>query len=224
MSKKIYSRRDFTRIGVFGAVALGTTAFLAGCSNNQAQENQRTLEAKEQEETMSDTTTTTTTPTPGKVLVAYYSAQGHTKAVAEVIATEINAELFEIVPEQIYTDDDLNWSDSDSRVSREHDNENLRDVALKETTPANWVDYDTVFVGYPIWWGIAGWATDTFVKGNDFANKKVIPFCTSSSSGLGRSATLLASMSNGGNWQDGMRFSSSPSATEIQEWIKGLNL
>ncbi len=101
---------------------------------------------------MTDTdTTTTTTSTSSKVLVAYYSAQGHTKTVAENIASEAKAELFEIVPEKVYTDDDLNWNNSDSRVSREHDDESLRTVPLKETTPSNWGDYDTILIGYPIW-------------------------------------------------------------------------
>ena len=226
MNEKIFSRRDFMKIGAFSALALGGIAFLAGCSSNQTQEGQSSQENSKQEETMQDTTTnnSTTTTNSGKVLVAYYSAQGHTKTVAENIATEAKAELFEIVPTEIYSDDDLNWTNSNSRVSREHDDESLRTVPLKETTPANWANYDTVLIGYPIWWGIAAWPVDSFIKGNDFSGKKVIPFCTSSSSALGQSGTLLANMAGAGNWQEGMRFSSSASASTVQDWVKGLNL
>lgn len=96
-----------------------------------------------------------------KVLVVYYSAQSHTKSVAEKIAQNLNADIFEIVPEEVYTSNDLNWSNNNSRVSREHNDESLRDVKLKTTKVENWEDYDTVLIGYPIWWGIAAWPVDT---------------------------------------------------------------
>ena len=128
------------------------------------------------------------------VLVVYFSAQGHTEAVSEQIAENLGADLFEIVPTDEYTSDDLNWTDSDSRVSREHDDEALRDVELVSTTVDNWEDYDTILIGYPIWWGIAAWPVNTFVEANDFSGKTVIPFCTSSSSGLGQSGELLADL------------------------------
>ena len=86
----------------------------------------------------------------GKVLVVYYSAQSHTKTVAEKIAKNLNADTFEIVPEEVYSDDDLNWTNSNSRVSREHNDESLRNVKLKNTKVDNWEDYDTVLIGYPI--------------------------------------------------------------------------
>ena len=157
-----------------------------------------------------------------KTLVVYYSAQSHTKAVAEKIANNLNADLFEIVPEDIYTEDDLDWTDNNSRVSREHNDESLRDVKLKNTKVNNWNDYDTVLIGYPIWWGIAAWPVDTFVKANNFDGKTVIPFCTSSSSGLGQSGSLLQKEAGSGNWQDGHRFSSNPSDSEIQKWTDNL--
>ena len=214
------------KLGAFGAVTLGGAALLAGCSSGQEQESQSSEDYSKQEETVQDTTTnnSSTTSNSGKILVAYYSAQGHTKAVAENIATEASAELFEIVPTEIYSDDDLNWTSSSSRVSREHDDESLRTVPLQETTPANWANYDTVLIGYPIWWGIAAWPVDNFIKENDFSGKRVIPFCTSSSSPLGQSGTLLQAMAGTGNWQEGMRFSSSTSASTVQDWVKGLNL
>lgn len=156
------------------------------------------------------------------VLVVYYSAQGHTESVAEQIAENLNADLFEIVPVDEYTSDDLNWTDSDSRVSREHDDESLRDVELVNTIVENWDSYDTVIIGYPIWWGIAAWPVDTFVEANNFSGKTVIPFCTSSSSGLGQSGELLAELAGTGNWQEGMRFRSNPSDDDIKSWTDNL--
>lgn len=156
------------------------------------------------------------------VLVVYFSAQGHTEAVSEQIAENLGADLFEIVPTDEYTSDDLNWTDSDSRVSREHDDEALRDVELVSTTVDNWEDYDTILIGYPIWWGIAAWPVNTFVEANDFSGKTVIPFCTSSSSGLGQSGEILAKLAGTGNWQDGHRFSSNPSEADIKSWTDSL--
>ena len=152
-----------------------------------------------------------------KILVVYYSAQNHTEAVAQKIARELNADIFEIEPKEEYTSDDLNYSDSNSRVSREHNDESLRNIELRQTTVDNWKDYDVVLIGYPIWWGIAAWPVNNFVKENDFTGKTVIPFCTSASSGMGNSAELLKEMSNGGNWENGKRFSSNASDSDIKE-------
>ena len=164
------------------------------------------------------------TASGSKVLVVYYSASGNTKRVAEDIAEAAGGDLFEIVPEEPYTSDDLNWTNSDSRVSREHDDESLRDVPLTTTEVENWDDYDTVFIGYPIWWGIAAWPVDTFVKNNDFTGKTVISFATSSSSGMGQSGTLLSEMAGTGDWQDGQRFSSGASQSDVTAWVSGLGL
>lgn len=158
----------------------------------------------------------------GKTLVAYYSAQNHTERVATKLAENLSAGLFEITPAEIYTEDDLDWTDSSSRVNREHDDESLCDIALVKTTPDNWNEYDTILIGYPIWWGIAAWPVDNFVKNNNFTGKTVIPFATSTSSGLDQSGELLQAMSNGGNWQTGRRFSSNPSDDEIRDWARRL--
>ena len=123
----------------------------------------------------------------GNVLVVYYSASGNTETAANYIAQATGGDIFEITPAEPYTSDDLNWTDENSRVSREHEDESLRDVELTTTEVENWDSYDTVFIGYPIWWGIAAWPVDGFVEANDFSGKTVIPFCTSSSSGLGQS-------------------------------------
>lgn len=160
-----------------------------------------------------------TQPETGKTLVVYYSASGNTERVAKDIAEAAGADLFEIVPTEVYTSDDLDWTNPDSRVSREHDDESLRDVPLTTTEVPDWDSYDTVFIGYPIWWGIAAWPVDTFVKNNDFTGKTVIPFATSSSSGMGQSGSLLADMAGTGEWQEGQRFSSGVSSDEVQSWV-----
>lgn len=165
-----------------------------------------------------------TQPETGKTLVVYYSASGNTERVAKDIAEAAGADLFEIVPTEVYTSDDLDWTNPDSRVSREHDDESLRDVPLTTTEVPDWDSYDTVFIGYPIWWGIAAWPVDTFVKNNDFTGKTVIPFATSFSSGIGQSGSLLADMAGTGEWQEGQRFSSGVSSDDVQSWVNGLGL
>lgn len=165
-----------------------------------------------------------TQPETGKTLVVYYSASGNTERVAKDIAEAAGADLFEIVPTEVYTSEDVNWTNPDSRVSREHDDESLRDVPLTTTEVPDWDSYDTVFIGYPIWWGIAAWPVDTFVKNNDFTGKTVIPFATSSSSGMGQSGSLLADMAGTGEWQEGQRFSSGVSSDDVQSWVNGLGL
>ncbi len=158
-----------------------------------------------------------------KTLVVYYSASGNTKRVAENIAEAAGADLFEIVPTEVYTSDDLNWRDADSRVSREHDDESLRDVPLTTEVP-HWDAYDTVFLGYPIWWGGAAWPVNGFVQANDFTGKTVIPFATSSSSDLGESGSDLAALAGTGDWQAGQRFASGASTSDIQAWVNDLGL
>lgn len=160
----------------------------------------------------------------GKTLVVYFSASGNTGRVAGYIAEATGADTFELTPETPYTSEDLNWTASGSRVNREHDNEALRDIALEADTVDKWDSYDTVFIGYPIWWGIAAWPVNNFVKNNDFTGKTVIPFCTSSSSGLGQSGELLAELAGTGNWQEGRRFSSGTSQEQVTQWVNGLEL
>lgn len=126
----------------------------------------------------------------GKTLVVYFSATGNTESAANYIAQATGGDLFELEPAEPYTDEDLNYNNDNSRVSREHEDESLRNVELVADTVENWDDYDTVFIGYPIWWGIAAWPVDSFVEANDFTGKTVIPFATSASSGLGQSGKL----------------------------------
>lgn len=158
----------------------------------------------------------------GNVLVVYYSSTGNTKEAAELIAAATGGDLFELVPSDPYTDEDLNWNDENSRVVYEHENPDERDVPLVLSVPENFSEYDTVFIGYPIWWGIAAWPVNSFIEANDFTGKTVIPFCTSASSGLGESGELLAEAAGTGNWLEGRRFSSGVSQSEIEEWLNDL--
>lgn len=162
--------------------------------------------------------------TGGKTLIVYYSASRNTEEVANYIASATSGDLFEIVPTEVYTEADLDWTDNDNRVSREHDNEDERNVPLVSDTVDNWDEYDTVFIGYPIWWGIAAWPVDGFIKANDFTGKTVIPFCTSASSGLGESGELLEKKAGTGKWLEGERFRSGASEETVRSWVEGLEL
>lgn len=209
MNKKVLTTLIIAIIVII-AIVLGVVVV-----NNNNTENNNVL-------AMNDNRNDNMITKDGKILVVYYSAQNHTKTVAEKIAKNLNADIFEIVPEQIYTSEDLNWTNSNSRVSKEHEDKSLRDVKLVTTKVDNWEEYDTVLIGYPIWWGVAAWPVDTFVKGNDFNGKTVIPFCTSASSGLGQSGTLLKEEANSGNWLQGYRFTSNASDSTIKTWTDSL--
>ena len=161
-----------------------------------------------------------------KVLVAYYSATGSTKRVARYIIDAVGADEFELVPEVPYTHDDLalRHVEVTCRVRREHDDARLRDVELKSAVAAKWDSYDAVFIGYPIWWYIAAWPVNGFVRANDFSGKTVIPFCTHGGSGLGRSAALLAEMAGSGNWLSGQAFGPRTGEGSVREWLRELGL
>lgn len=208
-----------------GAMAFG---LLAGCGSKEENDTQQEAQtnsgdASSKEAGASDVTAASAGE-GGNTLVVYYSATGNTKAVANTIAGATGGDLFELEPTEPYTDADLDWTDDSSRVSVEHENEAERDVELVADTVENFADYDTIFIGYPIWWGIAAWPVDTFIEANDFTGKTVIPFATSSSSGLGESGELLAEMAGTGEWLDGERFRSGVSETDVQDWVTGLGL
>lgn len=201
---------------------------LAACGQAAPSTEDETQAPAETGQPTETTPTEETAPTDetagGNVLIAYFSATGNTEAVAGYIADTLGADTFELTPAEPYTADDLNWNDPESRVVYEYESPDARDVALVTDTPENWEDYDTVFIGYPIWWGIAAWPVSSFVAANDFTGKTVIPFCTSSSSGLGDSGTLLEELAGTGEWLDGQRFRSSASEAEVVDWVTGLGL
>lgn len=219
---------------VFSLVACGNQE--SGNSSQTSQSTESTTPESTPETSQQPSESSTEAPTEssdeaqetegesGKTLVVYYSASGNTEAVAGYIANATGGDLFELVPAEPYSDADLDWTADGSRVNKEHDDESLRDIELVETTAPDWDSYDTVFIGYPIWWGIAAWPVDGFIEANDFTGKTVIPFCTSASSGLGESGELLAEAAGTGNWLEGQRFSSRPSEEDVEAWVDGLAL
>ena len=157
-----------------------------------------------------------------KPLVVYFSATGTTARAARTIAEATGGTLREIAPRQAYTAADLDWNDRRSRSSVEMDNPAAR-PALKGGR-LDIAAHDVIFIGYPIWWGVAAWPTNGFVAGNDFAGKTVVPFCTSISSPVGESATGLESLASGdaGTWAEGQRFDSGTSDDEVRTWVSSL--
>ena len=154
------------------------------------------------------------------VLVVYFSATGTTKDVAEKIAAITDADLYEIKAAQEYTEADLDWHDDNSRTTKEQDDKSVRPEIGSD--PVTLDGYTTIYIGYPIWWGEEPRIMDTFVESYSFDGITMIPFCTSGSSGIGRSGTNLAENAGSGNWLDGQRFGAGASESEIQSWIDGL--
>ncbi len=156
----------------------------------------------------------------GKTLVVYFSMTGTTRGVAEKIAAITGADVYEIKAAQEYTFDDLNYNDSNSRTSIEQDDPSVRPEIGSD--PASLEGYTTVYIGYPIWWGEEPRIMDTFVESYNFDGITMIPFCTSGSSGIGRSGEHLKDNAGTGNWLDGQRFSGNTTEDELKAWIDGL--
>lgn len=157
-----------------------------------------------------------------KILVAYFSATNTTEGVAEHIANGLNADIYEIVPEDPYTDADLNYNDNNSRTTIEMNDPSARPAISGSVE--NMEQYDIVFIGYPIWWGDAPRIVSTFMESYDFSGKTIVPFCTSGGSGIGSSASNLEQLTSGAVWQDGRRLNGSDSQEAIMEWVNGLGL
>lgn len=163
-----------------------------------------------------------TSESAGKdTVVVFFSATGTTEGVAERIAAAADADLYEIVPAEPYTDDDLDWNDDDSRTTIEMNDPDCRPEIDNDT--ADLESYSTVFIGYPIWWGEAPRIMSTFVESHSFDGKTVIPFCTSGSSPIGRSGSDLASQAGSGNWLEGSRLDADISESEILDWIDDMD-
>ncbi len=161
-------------------------------------------------------------PKGGKILVAYFSATHNTEGVAQKLAEGLKAELYQIVPEEPYTEADLNYGDSGSRTSAEMDDPDARPAISGSVE--NMEQYDVVFIGYPIWWGEAPRILSTFIESYDFTGKTLIPFCTSGSSGFGSSDAALRKAAGGAVWLDGRRFPAGASAEDVMDWANSLDL
>ena len=160
-----------------------------------------------------------------KILVVYYSATGTTERLANIIAKEMKADMFVLKPKQPYTSADLNWNNKNSRVVKEHElGVDKVSVEIETTKVPKFDAYDTVFIGYPIWWGEAAWVVDEFIKKNDFTGKNVIAFCTSMSTGKGESRKRLEKLAKTGNWITGERFPSNFKEANVKKWLKELGL
>ena len=158
--------------------------------------------------------------TSKKILTVYFSCTGTTKKVAGYVKTAVGGEIYEITAKKPYTQADLNYINSNSRTSIENSDEASR-PEIASVAVENFADYDTIFIGYPIWFGKAPKIIYTFMEKYDFSNKTIIPFCTSASSGIGSSATNLHSLTKGNpNWDNGRRFSSNASKTDVADWAK----
>lgn len=153
-----------------------------------------------------------------KALITYFSCSGVTKSVAEQIAKRINADLFEIVPAVPYTEADLDWTNSRSRSTVEMQDSASRPAIASRVE--NIDEYDTVFVGFPIWWYVAPTIVNTFLESYDLSKKTVAPFCTSGGSEVGKTDSILHGLCTVAKWIPCQRLSARPTAEEIDKWIK----
>lgn len=189
----------------------------AASSNTSEQSKAVSSNTSESSKAADETTANNATDNSGKALVVFFSATGTTKGVAEQIASAANADLYEITAAQTYTSDDLNYNDSNSRTTKEQNDKTVRPEIGSEKTDIS--GYDTIFIGFPIWWGEEPRIMDTFVESYDFSGKTMIPFCTSGGSGIGSSGDNLKANAGSGDWKEGRRFSAGASQSDIEEWV-----
>ena len=233
-------------ISIIAAAALAFTLTACGGSSQAAtdtqaaenstpaavEEQKETAEAAEQteaqteeaqeavQETAAEPASEASAAAHSDVLVAYFSATGTTKGVAERIASVTGGDLYEILAAQPYTEADLNYNDNSSRSTSEQNDKSVRpeigsdDISLE--------GYTTIYLGFPIWWGEEPRILDTFVEKYNFDGITVIPFCTSGSSGIGRSGSNMEELAGSGTWLQGERFSGGVSEEELKSWIEGL--
>jgi hypothetical protein len=209
----VMTRRQM--LGLSAVVGAGAMLALSGCSTSDTAGSSSAAQ-----DTSGQSSAPAVTPSPENILVAYFSGTGHTRRVAERLADDLDATLFEIVPEDPYTEDDLNFNDENSRVSRQHDGTLDRDTPLAQTAPDDFDTYGTILLGYPIWWSEAAWAMDRFASDNNFEGRRVITFCTSQSSGLGSTTSTLADMAGTGDWENGRRFAEDADDATIDAWAE----
>lgn len=209
---------------------------LAACGSEQTNDKQSTdkktesTDSQQSDNAATDTDTDTnaqpqgddTSSVEGKTLVVYFSNTGNTRNIAELIAEGTAADVYEIEAETPYTDADLDWNDSDSRSTKEMNDESARPAISGSVD--NMDQYATIYIGYPIWWGEAPRILDTFVESYDLTDKTIVPFCTSSSSGVGSSASNLESVAGSGEWLEGKRFSGKEDASAVMDWVNGLGI
>ena len=218
----------FTALMVFTMV-LSLTA--CGGTNSNGTANKQENEAQNTSEETADTAASNTdsadestsaedTSDHADILVAYFSATGTTKGVAERIAAVTGGDLYEILAADPYTSDDLNYNDRSSRSTSEQNDKKARPKIGSEDISLE--GYTTIYLGFPIWWGEEPRILDTFVEKYSFEGITVIPFCTSGGSGIGRSGPNMEALAGSGTWLEGKRFSGNVSEADLQSWINGL--
>lgn len=193
---------------------------LAGCSGKKA-EPEKTEADSTASETVEATSLDVTEPeqTSDKtILVAYFSRTGNTEKLAHYAAEYYNADIFEIEAKIPYTDDDINYNNSDSRTSKEQNDSAARPEIADMIEDMD--KYDTIILAYPIWWGQAPRIIDTFIESYYFSGKKIIPFCTSASSDIGSSDDALHELAKGEvTWAEGKRFAASTDKDTLTQWL-----
>ena len=213
------------------ALLLVLSLILASCGSQPASSSDnsaanQTEPAKETTAAQQENINTNTSPSDEsaanhkEVLVVYFSATGTTRGVAERIARVTDADIYEIVPAEPYTSDDLDWHDENSRTTHEQNDKSSRPAIAGEKISLD--GYTTIYIGFPIWWGEEPRIMDTFVESYDFTGITLIPFCTSGGSGIGRSGPNMEALAGTGIWLDGARHNGSISEADIQSWIDGL--
>ena len=212
-------------------MALAMALSLVGCSGaagtSSAPEAPAASSQPPAEESTPASQAESTSGTPGgKTLVVYYSATGNTEQAANYIAQVTGGDLFALEPVEPYTTEDLNYSNEDSRVSYEHENPDARQVELTASTVENWEEYDTIFLGYPNWWGDMPQALYTFLEEYDFSGKTIIPFCPHGGSGFSRTISTIAELQPGANvMEQGLsisRNSVTDAQSDVENWVAGL--
>lgn len=212
---------------IFAVLAAVMVISLAACggSKTSTKTEQTTAPAATQSATAeptADASDNENSGTTDNILVAYFSATGNTRTIAEYIADNVKADIYEIVPETPYTDEDLNYGNDNSRTSTEQNDPSARPAINGGEFGIE--QYDVIFLGYPIWWGQAPKIMYTFLESHDFSGKTIIPFCTSGSSSIGTSAENMHASAPDAEWLDGQRFASSASRDDLAEWINGLDI
>ena len=202
-------------IALLAVIAL-TLTFVA-CSSNSSETAANDKETALQADETKENTPAKDDAESGKSLVVYFSETGNTKGIAEKIAAVTDADTYEILAAQPYSDDDLDYSNDDSRATKEQNDKTIRPEIGSEKL--NLSAYDTIYLGYPIWWGQAPRIMDTFVESYDFTGKTVIPFCTSGSSDIGTTGDDLGANAGSGNWLQGKRFAGGTSQADVEEWL-----
>ena len=204
------------KIASFALVFVMVFAF-AACSAKTNTETITNYETASPAETTKNSNGEDTNTVSGRTLVIYFSATGTTKGVAEKIAAATDGDLYEITPAEPYSDADLDWHDNSSRTTKEQNDKSVRPAIANDTV--NLDGYDTVYIGYPIWWGEEPRIMDTFVEAHSFEGKTVIPFCTSGGSGIGSSGKNLEELAKSGEWKDGDRLDAGISDSDLQDFL-----